>query len=828
MELRQSVRIVILCAVLCAAFGVVAFAQNDPTHRPRFDYFPHNNGNMQMWISNLGTYGDGGEDEQFYVDPLSGQSLPFTFVYPRNSHVVFGVFDLWIGGKVSGEPSVSQGYWGELVSDYSLANPMSISTIDPTKAWYSPQARSELDINCEYTDTFPRRQPFPVGDPNDPLIHPPLGVRVHQRSMSWSAETVNDFILIDLVFTNIGRDGIKDVYVGISGTSTFAAYIESYADFDTLPHQDDLAGYLRSMILPGDCNEPTELGVAYIMDNDGDPEAGVFDAKSALPAVGTIVLRCPGDTPTVSFNWWAWLQNYGQPVREDWGPMHERREGEPRPPVGMGTEYPYGDIQRYYIMSRPEIDYDQVYAAILQQGWMLPARHADEVAAGSGVAMLHSAGPFDLFPGQSAEFTFAFVGGENVHTDPTNFERNFIPSNPSAYLANLDFSDLALNARWAQWVYDNPGFDTDGDGYRGEYRICDGDTLWYQGDGIPDFRADVPPPAPLLHVYPSQGKLVYRWNGYNSETFVDPFTRIKDFEGYRVYMGLDQRESSLSMISQFDYPNFNRFVMRQKLNGTWDWQNKDLPLSLDSLRKFFNDPEFEPSLYPRTDPLKFLDTFYYFQTQSYNAALAPDQVHKVYPDAIKPPDDTLQWTADMLTEEHGKPLPRYYEYEYVLDKLLPTIEYYASVTAFDFGFAFGGIPSREASKYANITNAYAIPSAQTVASEHRDVYIWPNPYRYDGNYLEQGFENHDQSLWYDRARRIHFGNLPAKCTISILSLDGDLIKEIHHSFAPDDPEAQHDSFDLISRAGLLVVSGIYYWVVEGDGRTQMGKLVIIE
>ena len=45
---------------------------------------------------------------------------------------------------------------------------------------------------------------------------------------------------------------------------------------------------------------------------------------------------------------------------------------------------------------------------------------------------------------------------------------------------------------------------------------------------------------------------------------------------------------------------------------------------------------------------------------------------------------------------------------------------------------------------------------------------------------------------------------------------------------PADPNSSHESWDLISRNTQMVVSGLYYWVVETeDGSTQMGKLVII-
>jgi hypothetical protein len=62
----------------------------------------------------------------------------------------------------------------------------------------------------------------------------------------------------------------------------------------------------------------------------------------------------------------------------------------------------------------------------------------------------------------------------------------------------------------------------------------------------------------------------------------------------------------------------------------------------------------------------------------------------------------------------------------------------------------------------------------------------------------------------------------------IYSLDGDLVREIHHDKSPDDPTSAHEEWGLISKNGLAVVSGLYYWVVESDdGTVQMGKLAII-
>ena len=45
---------------------------------------------------------------------------------------------------------------------------------------------------------------------------------------------------------------------------------------------------------------------------------------------------------------------------------------------------------------------------------------------------------------------------------------------------------------------------------------------------------------------------------------------------------------------------------------------------------------------------------------------------------------------------------------------------------------------------------------------------------------------------------------------------------------PADTNSSHDTWNMITRNTQMVVSGLYYWVVEAeDGSTQMGKLVII-
>ncbi|MHC4501603.1 MAG: hypothetical protein ACYS21_21155, partial [Planctomycetota bacterium] len=558
---------------------------------------------------------------------------------------------------------------------------------------------------------------------------------------------------------------------------------------------DDIAGFLREYPAPEGCGFMDTLNVAYIADNDGDPlpidVPEYFDFRSPKAVVGIRLLGAPSDSLRFSYNWWA--RAYGNPGI-DFG---ARRAGTAEDPFRMfhyGLGVPTGDRNKYYMMSHKEHDYDQLWTAFWQttDGWLPPPANAEDIADGLDCRYLLSFGPFDLNPGQSLPFTFAWVAGDQFHRDPADFSSTWDPRRPWNFYSRLNFSNLAKNARWASWVYDNPGEDTDGDGYAGKARICEdgypggpgpaaGDTFWYQGDGLPDFRGAGPPPAPAIRVIPSLSSLTVRFNGFYSETTEDVFSHRPDFEGYR------------------------------------------------KLRQIYGDASFEPLDHPRTQPMKFEDQVYYFDEQDYNhSEFSPSGLHRVYPDATDPGTDSTLWSPEDLVYDYDEPLPKYYEYEYVLDPLLPTIPYYVAVTAFDYGSPNSDLAALETKPEHNCIGAYAQLSAETPGQELLDVYVYPNPYRIDAHYADRGYENRDRTLAPDRARRIHFANLPKVCKISIFSLDGDLVREIDHNYPEGGHLAMHDSWDLITRNTQTVVSGLYYWIVESKDRTQIGKLVIIK
>jgi hypothetical protein len=824
----------------------------------------HRVGKMVLAVNNNGTFGTG-----FAVmgnDCFTGQYVP-SCEYPKGSNTCYlfaGSF--WIGAVVGRDTLVSVGADGwqhtrEMFPDeerFAVIKKRSI--IDPSKPEFE-DAISEEDYIFTYTDTFTSGVDVDYfgGRP-----HQPLNIEVTERSFAWSYSYAEDFVLFDYQIKNIGYRTLENVYMGI--------YVDAdvYGGAEGTGFADDVCGFLETIVdtvhLPN-CIYENTVNIAWISDEDGDLDmAGSAEGTPVPHVTATRIVRTPATELDVSFNWWV---SNGNPTL-DFGPRERPNKGRWKEPFrdlrtgGLGT--PEGDINKYYFLRNKEFDYDQVRTASIGSNdtlWMPPNQSlAGDIADGFDTRYLLSFGPFNIDPAQTLPISFAYLAGENFHTDPDNAENN-LPDNWKQYYKGLNFEDLGENAVWASWIYDNPGVDTDGDGYFGvdticvlesevKDSICDtvgdtcvwrytvidtiiADTIWLQGDDVPDFRGASPPPAPELWIDPSVGSLRIRFNGQRSETTRDVFSRSIDFEGYRIYLARDARAASYSVVTSYDLEDYNKFVYDVSRG---EWELNDEPFTMERLRCLYgdscNDPFFDPLVYTVSSPYHYYgtwgDSVFYFAAQDFNQAELglPGGIRKLYPDQPSPshPDPDSARPEELTEDGYFK----YFEYEYVIDDLLPTVPYWVNVTAFDFGSPSSGLPSLESSVTVGAKSAYPLSSVDEVAQKDLKVFVYPNPYRIDAGYQKLGFEgrNPEMQLPPDKMRLIHFANLPPKCTIRIHTLDGDLVREIVHDMDPSDPNASHDTWDLITRNTQLIVSGLYYWTVEADnGETQIGKLVII-
>jgi len=824
--------------------------------KPQIEYTAHNRGNLQLAIANNGTFGTEG---QTIPDPFTGQAIP-SCIHPKNSDLVYlwvGAF--WIGAVVGRDTLVSTADEDYYVNKEFWPLPGELgkfqyASIDRNSPNYNEKIKafSEQDIITEYYDTVTNPGLVP-SDYYDQSPHKPLYIKVDQRSMAWSYSYSEDFILFDYKVTNIGDKPLKNVYMGV------------YVDGDAWHTSrngpegwdDDMVGFYRTHQAPEGCGFVDTLNIAWHADNDGDPESGSWDYRSVRSVLGTMVVRTPAEKLDYSFNWW--ITNYGD-ASKDFGPRKAPTPTDPYRYFGPRMGTPQGDKNKYYALRHDEFDYDLLTVALdhTAEGYLPPPDNALDIADGFDTRYLLSFGPFNIDPGETLPISFAWIAGADFHVGPNDF-LDFDPHNPREYIEKLNFNNLATNARWAAWVFDNPGIDTDEDGYKGEFRLCPNDssiasvdtvfidstivsidttwnyssydTTWYRGDGVPDFRGAGPPPAPLMRLIPGIGKLIVRWNGYYSENTRDLFSNLIDFEGYRVYISRDDRQTSFSLLTSFDREDYDRYRYNPGSNSGKLWVLEETPFTIDSLRKIFNDPNFDPKRYNSSSPIAWQGETYYFEPEDINAYSLgrAGEIRKVYPQITFPPGlDPILWDSSEVTYDHGEPLPKYYEYEFEIDNLLPTVQYYVSVTTFDFGSPIAGLPALETDPLNNVVIEYPNLPVDSVLANNLDVYVYPNPYLDNADYIGRGFENLGSDAPETRAHRINFANLPPKCTIQIYSLDGDLIREIPHDKDPASPGASHETWDLITRNTQAVVSGLYYWVVESPDRIQMGKLAIIK
>jgi hypothetical protein len=120
----------------------------------------------------------------------------------------------------------------------------------------------------------------------------------------------------------------------------------------------------------------------------------------------------------------------------------------------------------------------------------------------------------------------------------------------------------------------------------------------------------------------------------------------------------------------------------------------------------------------------------------------------------------------------------------------------------------------------NIGTGFVVKSALAnpadLVSGKAKVVVKPNPYK-----KKALFDN--ATLSYDH--KIQFMNLPGNAKITILDVSGQVVDEIR--FASTDPNNGSTFWDMFSKDGIEVASGLYIYVVEYDGGKQVGYFSIL-
>ncbi len=815
----------------------------------------HRTTDLELPITNWGTFGSPGSPYYPIRDPETGERLWNASYYSLHSRAYFQQGALWVGALVEGvhgyDTLVTTGHDCFLMWDkenwltefypesYANGGDITVRTNDINSPFYDPEAKATQEFSCAYYDTL--RDPAYVNpDLVVGLRHRPLNIRVRQNSYTWSYKHTGSIAIIEYWIVNLRNQPLHELRVGI----IIAA--------------GPMVGFLPSVPVITGHDFADTIMAAWSSSADGRPYRHQSWYEDSWRGVFGFRFLHTGRSPCqlypipmeYSFNWWGPMDLY----KWDWGPQKKPADRS----IKGGYGQPLGDAQKYRYMANGEIDYDQHLANREIRGWIDPIGVKRlgsgwfNIANGHDVRLLLSIGSFELAPGDSIPIAIAVVAGDRFHNDPRNGKN--LGKNPEEWYKNLDFTDLNRNLQWAARIYDNPGVDTDGDGCFGrafttncrevdtcfkdicfylpdtvicyeemcysDYPVCD--SIFYMGDGVPDIRTPPPPPSPEITIYTEPNKVRISWDGQEIEHFFDPFALYEDFEGYNVYCGIGDNPNNVTLMASWDLVNFDRYRFIPTARPS-PWVLNGPPLTLEQIA-IQHDPYVDPFAYNnKMFPYEDEDgNLFYFRPHGGNRG-------NEYLEGGAITNNPIQYTrTDSLWDEDNQTWKRFGRYECTINNLLASQSYYFAVTAFDAGIAVGGVESLESPVQANMQLAYPTYSPEYVEEQRLKVSVYPNPYKIDAGYRQRGYEDPNREGFKERVRRIHFVNLPPKATIKIFSLDGDLIRELHHPSSRFSDTPSHTAWDLITRNTQAVVSGIYLYTVESDWGTQIGKIVIIK
>jgi hypothetical protein len=357
--------------------------------------------------------------------------------------------------------------------------------------------------------------------------------------------------------------------------------------------------------------------------------------------------------------------------------------------------------------------------------------------------------------------------------------------------------------------------------------VNDHDPTWFDLDcnfctGVTgmahrNWLAAAPPPGPLARYSPGNHEVTIEWDN-RSETVPDPSSHVLDFKAYRIWKASNYTrpvgtsgptEDLWSLLGEFRLHDENRPLkdsVDTNADGVKDAIAKIWPvlLNVQSGERLY--PQDVP---PITNP-ETGDTVFTFGARGYlDDAGAPRLAHVAIP---------------------HYPIGRY---KYVDHNVLNGFIYFYSVTAKDSTGqrdVLGGrgtLAEQEGRRGATEQDGVVPQAAQGTTANA--VYAVPNPFR--------GHAQWDltPSAADPTGANINFVNMPAgHWTLRIFTIAGDLVQTLRWDDIQVNGKPQQETatdgqatWNLLSRNGQDVTSGIYLFSVESDLGTSQGKFVVI-
>jgi hypothetical protein len=467
-------------------------------------------GNLGLSITNVGTIGR----PNVRNDPQGPPSME----YPLNSGIEH-LFEagLWIGATVNGQTLVSTASV-DFPTGYSSGAPGFEFTAEvggkikqrstlTNSDFFSFDAISHQDMLMDFSDknVIIPGTTIPIANHNLPL-----GAQVHLETYAWNFSFADYFVIFEYNITNESNNTWDSVFLG-----------------------------MWSDLVVRNVNVATDGGVAFFNQSGG----GLVDSFQALYQFD--VTGDPGYTNSYGASQFLgieWRDQFVHPNTRD----TMINKGFPAPNLNTnfwifrtfdGSQFgaPSNDVEMYEKMSKG-LNFNDPFTR-------------ETIQAPNNRTQLLSYGPLiSVEPGESFKYVIAFVAARQLSGTAQCPEGTSGKPGPDkdVFCAREELRD---HLGWARRTFF--GEDRNGNGV-----LDPGEDL--NGDGILDrYILPEPPATPVVKIEAESQKIILYWDD-KAESSIDPISKKKDFEGYRIYrtnVGDDKNpnlNSELNLIAQFD------------------------------------------------------------------------------------------------------------------------------------------------------------------------------------------------------------------------------------------------------------------------------------
>lgn len=693
-------------------------------------------------------------------------------------------------------------------------------------------AVSNQMFTCVYGDT----------DPVLTAIYPEhhsLGLSVQQTSMAWDHPLLRNFIGLRFQLTSSASPPVEDVYVGLFADPDIGAR-EGYGGTN-----DDMAGFWEGEVLAteGPVTKRVNVSIGYMWDADGD----------GLQSPGYVGLMFLGFERS-SFGHNAQNRRV-QPLS-----MRNFRPFSGTGPFEFGGD-PINDHERYQVME------GSARYSLPSSGWPRPALSSRVpndyrflVSAGpfgsmsatdtlSVIAALVIGHGFDGMLQAAAQAQLAFDGDwvdadhdpttgvdgrETDHCGPEETGRIYPVGGPDAWEGKITLCDSVCKY-WAEERHINWRQQL-----RCALRVPAEGCIWIDGDcdrstgvngaeALVHWLTQVPPLPPNMRLAARENAVAVYFDN-RSEKSIDPLLGFSDFESYRIWRASGWVRPAGSGLDTGPDPHSWVLVGEFDVHGNGIGQDSGLgaigytPNVPDYLVEFYREwvhahPLIEPPVLPG------------FSTAQLDTALAMARGTRYYcwvdppfaaaAGADDPPCDA-DGSCDGLVGSSG---PLHYRCD-SRRRCRPTLappqsglHYFYGVTATDHliemqgqlpvasGQGLQGDPQTNFRFIDPPTNA--LPP-EPYADAPEEIYVVPNPATRSSMAPWTLHPNNDDPSGI----KVEFHHLPAAVgKVSVFTLAGDLVKELRFDGRSGNGTV---AWDLVSRNGQDVTSGVYLFVVEAS------------